>query len=82
MGKVTVLQAACVCSVVSSGNEKVIFLCYRNAPENVLLFESLEKALEVLSTPPYDVSIEHVYITGGYGVYKVRHLLFGITLMM
>ncbi|CAB3990105.1 dihydrofolate reductase-like [Paramuricea clavata] len=41
-----------------------------DAPENVLLCTDLQKALEVLSNPPYDQSIEHVYITGGYGVYK------------
>ena len=47
-----------------------------DAPENVLLCTDLQKALEVLSKPPYDQSIEHVYITGGYGVYKVTIYLY------
>jgi hypothetical protein len=47
-----------------------------DAPENVLLCTDLQKALEVLSKPPYDESIEHVYITGGYGVYKVTIYLY------
>ena len=32
-----------------------------------------DKALDILSKPPYDQSIEHVYVIGGYSVYKVLH---------
>ena len=34
----------------------------------------LQNALKILSQPPYDQSIEHVYIVGGYGVYKVEYI--------
>ncbi|XP_028402607.1 dihydrofolate reductase-like [Dendronephthya gigantea] len=41
-----------------------------SVPEGVLLCPDLNEAMDVLSKAPYDQSIEHVFITGGYGVYK------------
>ena len=34
----------------------------------------LQNALEILSQPPYDQRIEHLYIIGGQGVYKVEYI--------
>ena len=47
---------------------------YSVAPDNVLVYPDLQKAMEVLSQPPYAQSIEQIFITGGQGVYKVQSL--------
>jgi dihydrofolate reductase len=45
-----------------------------DTPENTLVCANLEKALDVLSKPPYDQSIENLYVIGGQSVFKVLYL--------
>jgi dihydrofolate reductase/thymidylate synthase len=63
-----------ICLTCLVNEEQYSLSSCSNAPENVLVCADLQKALDVLSKPPYDQSIEHLYIVGGYGVYKVHFI--------
>ncbi len=63
-----------ICLTCLVNEEQYSLLSCSNAPENVLVCADLQKALDVLSKPPYDQSIEHLYVVGGYGVYKVHFI--------